>query len=401
MNNLVWLLWLLFITTGISQVSYARPEYALRNNIVSCTVCHASPTGGGIRNITGKLYGSHGYKISKISEKAQWFHLDYRLEALQAKNAATRKGIFTMTTIPSVNVPIQFVDNAPPTMNFVSSYGMGRSDAGLGYTYIRYNLSDESGISGLEHIVVGRFNVPFGLMTDEHRNFTKISVPKSFRDYETGFMLSGTPKYSFHYDVAATNGNQGDMPAVNDSPWGLYLNTRFMPYLGPLMAGISYARHGTHVVNIQPDAINLYALFSFEKISSNKIPIIFISEVQWARGWNNSAINSGMSNFIPATFATWQSALNDSRSQSILLETDWNISEKWIALYRFEEFVPDERYRGDRFIRYSYGIKKFLNGQSSVLARYETSYSTRPGVTEDGTVRAVGNNAFVLFHFWL
>jgi hypothetical protein len=394
-------LWMIFISFGSYQGAYARPEYALKNNIISCTVCHASPTGGGIRNSYGKGYGSHGFKLSDISEKAQWFQMDYRLEAFQSQNSATRKGLMTMTTIPSVNVPIQLDSTKPVAMNFVAGYGLGRLDTGLGYTYIRYNLNENIGIAPFEHIVVGRFNVPFGLMTDEHRNYTKISVPTSMRDYETGFMLSGTPKYSFHYDVAATNGTQGDMPVANDSPWALYLNTRFMPFLGPLMIGASASRHGTHASNVPMDAYNLYALLSIEKLTTNTIPLTFISEMQWARGWDNGTVNSGMSNFIPGSFASWQAALNDSRSQSLLLEADWNISPKWIALYRFEQFTPDTRFTADKFDRFSYGMKLFLNAQSSLWLRYERSFSTRPGVTEDGTARAVGNNAFLLFHFWL
>lgn len=382
---------------GFGVTSYARPEYALRNNIVSCTVCHASPTGGGIRTPDGKGYGSHGYPLSMISEKAQWFQLDYRLEAFNAKNAAERKGIFTMTTIPSVNLPVQFDKDKVPQMNFVTSYGLGRLDTGLGYTYLRYNLNED--LSWTQHVLVGRFNKPFGLMTDEHRMFTKISVPSAFKDYETGFMLSGTPSYTFHYDVAATNGTQGDQPAVNDSPWALYLNTRYMPFLGPVMVGVSYMRNGTHAVQIQPEAINFYTMFSIEKLTSFKIPLMLVGEMQWAHGWNNDTINSNMSNFVPASLSSYQTDINNSRSQTLMLESDWYITPKWIALYRYEEFTPDTRFTGDQFKRNSVGMKYFLNGQSSVLARYERGYSTKPGMTDD--VRTAGNTCYVLLHFWL
>lgn len=385
------------IVMGFAANSYARPEYALRYNIVSCTVCHASPTGGGIRTPNGKAYGSHGYPPSIISEKAEWFQLDYRLEAFNAENAAKRKGIFTMTTIPSANLPVQIDKDKPPQMNFVTSYGLGRLDTGLGYTYLRYNLRED--FSWAQHILVGRFNKPFGLMTDEHRMFTKISVPSSFRDYETGFMLSGTPVYTFHYDIAATNGTQGDQPSVDDSPWALYLNTRYMPFLGPVMVGASYMRNGTHTVKVQPEAINVYTLFSIEKLTSFRVPLILTGEVEWAHGWNNDAINSNMSNFVPASLTSYQTDLNNSRSQTLMLESDWYITQKWIALYRYEEFIPDTRYGGDKYKRNSFGMKYFLNGQSSLLARYEDGYATKPGMTED--VRTVGQTYYLMFHFWL
>ncbi len=379
---------------------HARPEYAVRHGVVSCTACHASPTGGGIRNPYGKQYGTHGFKISKASDKAKWFQVDYRSEAFQSKNTATRKGLFTMTTIPSANIPIQAVDEDLPSMNFVMSYGLGRLDTALGNAYVLYNLKDDYGYDWKEHISVGRFNRPFGLMTDEHRNFTKLSVPSSTRDYETGVMLSGTPSLSFHYDIAATNGLQGDMPSVNDSPWALYANTRFIPHLGPMMIGASYAKHGTSSVEVRPEAINFYALFSVQKIKPSW-PLVFIAEVQSARGWNNSSINSNMSHFFSSTFAPWQNSVRDTRSQTLMGEVDWYFNRHWIGLYRYEQYTPDSDFTGDRFVRHTYGLRWIMNAHSNLIARYERGYSTRPGVTEEGDVRTVGDTSFLMLHLWL
>jgi hypothetical protein len=36
-----------------------------------------------------------------------------------------------------------------------------------------------------------------------------------------------------------------------------------------------------------------------------------------------------------------------------------------------------------------------------INARYETSFSTRPGITEAGTVRGSVDMAFLLFHLWI
>lgn len=390
------LLFILFFSSNAE----ARPEYAVRHGIVSCSACHASATGGGIRNPYGKGYGTHGFKLSQISEKAKWFQVDYRLEAFQAKNAATRKGLFTMTTIPSVNLPIQTVDENLPSMNFVVSYGLGRLDTALGYAFVQYNLVEDYGNDWAEQVTIGRFNRPFGLITDEHRNFTKLSVPASTRDYETGVMFSGTPTLTFHYDLAATNGLQGDMPSVDDSPWALYANTRYIPFLGPIMLGASYAKHGTSKVTVQPEAINLYALFSLQKILPSW-PLVFIGEVQSATGWNNSTINSNMSQFISSSFASWQGSINDVRSQTVLLEADWYFNRHWIGLYRFEQFTPDTDFTGDRFVRYTYGLRWIMNAHSSLYARYERGYSTRPGVTEDATARTIGDTAFLMLHLWL
>lgn len=389
----------------VCLLSEARPEYALLNNYVSCNVCHVSPVGGGIRNLQGKLFGGHSKKTSKITQKVDWLQVDFRTEAFQAKNSATRKGLLVMTTTPSVNVPVNFDDESgTPPMSFVLSYGLGRLDVGLSESYLLTKLNAESDYSWFDNLLVGRFLPPFGLATDEHRTFTRMATLSTNRDFETGFMLSGTPNYYFHYDFALTNGLQGDSPVADDAPWGAFFAARSIPKLGPVMLGTSYSRHGTQKVRVQPEALDLYALWSLEK-SYGKLPLTLIGEVTWAYGWNNSLINTGgtggINNFIPTTETAWQAGVNESKSQASLLSAQWTMNPSWVWIYRMEQFTPDVNFTADSFYRYGYGAKWFVNGQMNLQARYETAFSTRPGITEAGVVRAVGEAYYLLLHFWL
>lgn len=395
-------IFLLFILTW-PLVLFARPEFALKNNFVSCTVCHQSPVGGGIRNLQGKLYGSHGMKSAKIAEKLDWLQFDLRSEIFQEKNSVDRKGVMLMTATPSVAIPLQFEETGSPPLTLVLSYGLGRLDTGLGETFVKLNSDPDPQNQFFENIIFGRLLPPFGLMTDEHRTYTRLATLSTSRDYEMGVMLSGTPSHTVHYDLAFTNGTQGDIPVSEDAPWGAFVNIRMMPYLGPLMYGLSYSRHGTQKVKIQPEAYDLYALYSFGK-DYNKFPVTLISEFVAARGWNNATLNSGSTGgigyFIPTSEAGWQTVLNDSQSNSLMVQANIDFSQNWVGIIKTEQFTPDINFRGDSFYRTGYGFKWYINGQSSLQARYETAAATRPGITEAGKVKAVGESWFLFYHLW-
>ena len=65
----------------MSAKTWARPGYAVRQKTVHCTMCHASPSGGGPKNLYGKVYGARGKKLGFGSKtdlvsgdmKAAWF----------------------------------------------------------------------------------------------------------------------------------------------------------------------------------------------------------------------------------------------------------------------------------------------------------------------------------------
>src|SRR5882672_1001588 len=57
--------WILFFGFFCARV-FGYEQYAARYNINSCTACHISPTGGGPRNVDGKLFGAHNYQANPL-----------------------------------------------------------------------------------------------------------------------------------------------------------------------------------------------------------------------------------------------------------------------------------------------------------------------------------------------
>jgi hypothetical protein len=58
----------IFFLSSLS-VALARPQYAVKRGIVSCTACHYSSAGGGTKNIFGKAVASHNLGRGRYSNQ--------------------------------------------------------------------------------------------------------------------------------------------------------------------------------------------------------------------------------------------------------------------------------------------------------------------------------------------
>ncbi len=378
--------------------AFARPEYAVRHTYVSCTQCHVSPTGGGHRNLNGKHYGSFGQGLSEFSKNA-WFQLDMRSEAVNTKSATTQgRGILIMTTTPSVHAPV-VVDPASQSekMGFVASYGLGMLDTGLKDSYVLFQTGNEY----LQSIQVGRFQMPFGLLTDEHRTYTRMQVKSTVKDYESGFVGSSDLGAGFHYDLALTSGSftsaGGSMTTSDDAPYTALLNVRWNPFGNAFFLGASSMKNGSYKYS-DTNASSLYFATNTNELS---IPGVISGEFVWSQGWNNSTINSNMSYFVASSDATWGASIADSKAFGSNLQWMIDLSPSLILQVKAERFIPDTSYQADHFNRYGVGFKYRMNGQASVLGRYEKSLSTREGAQEAGNTKAVTDFAYFLLHVWI
>ncbi len=402
------------LSVGVSLFSvraFARPEFAVKHGYVNCTVCHESPLGGGLRNLNGKLYGARDYQVGRYS-KQEWFQLDSRAEVVQAKSETnTRRGVLLMTTTPSVRVPVLFDEaSGAPRAAMVASYGLGLMEVGLKDSYLHYYAADPGENSWLSHVMVGRFLSPFGLANDEHRTYTKVQTKTTVKDYEAGFNFSGDPSYVLHYDLAVTSGLQsgGAALATEYSPWGVISNIRVLPFSGPLLLGASYSVHGTNRTETNaagpkenPTATAAYGVLSVDRLTKGRIKGSISSEAVWSKGWSGSSINGPINNFIPSGESAWQAALVDSRSFGLMVEAAYDLTNHWTLVYKVDEFIPDTEFTGDTFQRYGSGFRYYFNSNMNLTARYENSFSTRPGITEAGAVPSVSKFVYVLLHVWL
>lgn len=380
----------------------ARPEYAAQHGLVSCTLCHQNPVGGGIRKLQGKAYGSHGYEQADLSKQDFW-QFDARAEfASKHNNQQDSRGFLVMTNNVGLNAPVlKDPETHVDRLNMVVDYGTGLLSSGLLSAYGIYQVDTDTLHRPLSSVMVGRFYTPFGLATDEHRTYTRRMSKTSMNDFEAGALFSGDPWTRLHYDLALTNGvgQDGAKLATNDNPWGLIANLRMNPFAEPMFVGLSYAVHNmdTHYAL---QMASLYFVFSTDKWTGGALKGSFSGEVVSTQGWNNSAYNS----YVNTDFINdkaWQAALVDSRAIGFNLLWQIQLSEKWQLQIKQEQFQPDSSYAGDIFNRTGVGIKHFLRSNLDYTFRLENSYSTRAGMNDAANVNGVGKMAFLLFHLWI
>lgn len=382
-----------------SSSTWARPEYAVQHGYVSCTMCHVSPFSGGIKTINGKQYATHSFKPG-LQSKKEWFQIDFRMEALTAKTTSTeRRGAAVMTTTPALHVPVLINEQTGQTeFSFVTSYGMGMLSLGLqdAYGVMTLSSSDPKNIS--QQLIFGRFQIPFGLATEEHRTYTKLQTATTVKDYQTGFAYSADPTSRFHYDAVATTGLQpaAVSSAKEDSPWAMIINFRGNPLNVQMMMGLSYMRTGSQKILNPLEALSLYGGIGFGEVTKGKAQGSLVGEVVIARGWNNSNANPNIGLFIPATETTWQTALTESQSLGLNLQLNYDLSQEVTLIVKGEQFIPDMGFKGDAFNRQAIGVRYFINSNIFIHGRIENSYSTRAGITESSGLPTTEQTLFSL-----
>ena len=388
-------------------VAQARVEYAVRNGFVSCMQCHVSPAGAGIRNMGGKLYGFKNYVANPLSQ-SELYQADVRSAFMHTSSdkLPSRRGFMVMSTNGAVSLPVVKSDDGW-SMGFVGSYGFGMLESGLRDSYAIFTAPGGKGL--VDAILVGRTKPAFGLATDEHRTYVRLQSRTTYalRDFETGVMVSGTPLYSFHYDLMLTSGEKtlagsGGSSGSSTSPWGLYVNLRMIPFHGPLTLGASYNQQGNQNLNYDAEAMSVSAGVALEKLTFGLLPGTFLVEGARAHGWNNQTMNPSLaSTFGAAAQAGWFTAFADAWSEALLAQLSLDLSQHLTALGKAEQFTPDTSYPGDSFFRYGAGLRWYMNSNANLQLMYESSYSSRAGLNSSSGVPAVENFTYLLLHLWL
>ncbi len=381
--------------------SLARPEYAVKYGIVNCTACHTSPFGGGVRNVYGKQYDEHnlGNGYTSYQDIAS---LDMRAIALYpAKAEQTQNGLALMEVAPTGNIPITKTGDKVDS-RVVISYGLGGLAPGLREAYALFYTADEKENAWLNSLTVGKFVAPFGLLTEEHRTYTKMMTQTTENNFEMGGAISGDPHERVHYDFALTNGFQsGGAFTNNDLSYALIGNVRWNPPSMPFFVGASGALHRTLTTkSYNPYADVLYAALSLDRLTRNRLNGSIQTEVVWARGWNANPPNSNITYFIPSTQTSFMNAILDTQSFGWYLLFNYDLTSRLALVYKLDEYMPNSRYASDAFIRYGYGFKYFISSNIDILTRYEQSIAGRPGVYYTDS-QAARNDFYIMMHLWL
>lgn len=401
----------LFSFLLIGQLAISRPEYAAKHGYVNCSLCHASPFGGASRNVNGKIYGSHEYQTNPFS-KQDLFSFDTRMELFYTKGVSTTRGVYFMAADPTMNIPLYQTADGQVLDRFVYSLGLAPMETNTKEreAYFVHTLNKPEDEKFFSQIVLGRFLLPFGLMTDEHRTYTRLQTKTSNFDFDYGVGFTGDPTSRLHWDASFTSASSyasgattqgGTAPGyTNDSPYGVTLNLRYRPGNHPGYFGVSALSQNSQTLPSSLEAYSIYNVISFENIF--KKTINWQIEFVYAKGFTNPTVNSYMGRFfIPADDTAWNDTLKDAKSYGFYSLLNYELSSKWLLLYKYDQLVPDTRFTADSFSRNSAGAKYFLNSNMDVNFRIEQSNSTRPGLTEAATLSTVKNAFFILLHGWI
>lgn len=395
MNKIFFILISLFLT----QQTWARPEYAARLGVNTCQSCHYNPAGGGLRNPNGKFYGWRARKGVWDGEQKYW-HLDLRMNGLYPNRPTeNNNGFALMSAVAGVSLPIEKKGDKVSSQ-IVLSYDMGALAANAPRDAYLQFLSEETGTW-----TIGRFLAPFGLLTDEHRAFTRLQSKANIYDFEMGGMYSKDLSERVHIDAALTSGFaqggkfSGGTTTAPEQTSALIVNSRFSPAVIPGFLGLSYRNDRSLIVR-DVQAVSAYGALSLER-TRVFIPLHILGEVVWAQGWNNQKYNAiNLGQFIPGSDLALQNALEKSTSLGMGTEVNYEVNPWWVLQYRYDRIALDQDFSGDVFQRHGFGFKHFFTATTNILVRYEKAESSVKEVPPE-TVRANKDSFYLILHAWL
>ncbi len=384
---------LLLITLLIPFSSWSRPEYANRVK-TNCSACHYNPTGGGPRTVFGKTYGSHGFSIAKSSLK-DLIYGDFRaLYFLPEKPLKSKNGAALMKASLAVNIEIE--DNDEKKMSALFHYDLGLlSHQPVREAYIKWATKESK-------LIIGRFYLPFGLLTDEHRTYTKIQINTSLRNFELGALYSNDLMQELHYDVSLTNGlrsSGGDFTENGDQTFAINVNFRWNPIGKSFLLGSSILHQASQKYRPQPLATSIYGVWALDQMWAQLPKIDVLSEVVLADGFNQGEFNPWIPIYFTGEHQTWNDNLQLSQSLGLLLKLKWTINNHWKLHYKFDRILLDSRFGGDQFTRHGLGFGYQWSSNSSLSVRLEKAFVGRDDFNTD-RILAAQNAIHAVFRTW-
>lgn len=378
---------LLVFISFMGHFAQARPEYALNTTTNSCSFCHVSSFGGGARTQYGKAYGARGLGISPFSNQ-DYVSGDFLAIGYLPRTSTTKtSGFGVMSVGVTGNIPLTPKESLTQ-MRLVGSLVSPELSTGAINNYLLIEPSEKV------QILVGKFNLPFGIGTDEHRTFTRMQTLSSYRNSYQGIGLAHDMGSEWHLDLAYVNDPISATlisdPAAGPT-WGGVLNLRWTPIQAPVMLGYS-RNHFDRPLKQDAFADSIYVGFSFLRATAYQTPVTLLAEYSEAKGWNQG---NNMNVFFMGTGAAataFETAVSNSRSQAVMAQLIWSPSEKYSLLYKYDQLIFDREYPADAFDRQGIGANFYFAGQTQLLIRYEGALRGRKDL--DSTAKAAFDSVF-------
>ncbi len=405
--TLILIIFGLLVTLTIS--AQARPEYALQRT-TNCITCHALPMGAGPRNVFGKIFGSRSYKTAETSN-SDLYYGDFRAEYFspieKPREAGKANGLALMVAAASVNVPIRIRDDGS-SLRAVLTYDMGILSQGTREAVFLWTLPTEKNVFLPDQVLFGRFYAPFGLLSDEHRTYTKMQTRTAFRDFNMGGLMAWDFSDNMHLDLAVTDGNpQAGSLSTGDVESAVFANLRWIPSALPFLFGVSYTHHESQVNDPASTLITPvgqagagYLGIDFNRITSGRWNAVVTGETVIAKGFNG---NTEMASFFfpsDGTASAYQNAVSSSQSRGYYSQFKWDITRNITFMYKFDYLQPDVRFPGDYFLRNGIGFRYQFESNEIVYLRYEKSTVTRPEIQNSSAFTAY-DDIWLMLRIWI
>lgn len=364
-------IFLVLVVTALAvPEAFARPEYALQIRTNRCTTCHANPTGGGHRNLTGKAFGPKAVPLGAFSQQ-DIFGFDFRtVFYTPVKKEDIKKGksgLGVMAALPSISVPFNKSNGKEWRLVYSHNVG-GFLSAGARDAYLRVQLYEDYRLYP-QYILIGRFPAPFGLLDDEHRTYIRQQTKTSWNDQEIGVLLSGDWSYRLHYDLAVVNGEQtaGASFGTGNSrslQWGGIANLRllFMDFGWMLGASASYYNNEKNA-----HAFSVYQNLSLDGLTKNLLPGNLSGEAVLARKMNSRL----RGNKFVSQEAEYLEKFIDKDSLGFKVQWNYNFLPAWRFIFKYDQLGLDRWSMKYSYWRYGVGLRYFFNNQVSAQLRYE------------------------------
>ncbi len=393
---------LLVLTLGVALLpetlprAEARPEYALKQK-TNCTTCHALPMGAGPRNIAGKIFGSRSFAPATSSYNDLYYG-DFRAEYFRPLHGSedTRNGLALMVAAVSGNIPLK--TGTTYDLKYVGTFDLGSFSTGSREQILLWSKT-KGALYLPDHILFGKFYLPFGLMTDEHRTYTKMQSKMSFRDYDMGLNLSWDFFGSSHLDLALTNGFQSAGQGTNNDVTSAYTGNLRLNPPGPFLIGTSYSQHESKKKAVTvARAHSIYAGIDFGRLTKDWLKITITGERVTARGWNDPAVNSNVAFFTSNSI--YSDSIKYAQSEGYYGLFKWDLIDTFTLVAKYDALAFDSKFPGDRYERRGYGFIWQFDSNLSLLARYETAHNKRTELGAE-TSKMMQDFWFLMLRGWL
>lgn len=402
-------IFILTITFPLLSV-FARPQYAAKEQ-VSCIECHVTPWGGGHRKVFGKKYGTKDFKGS-VHNQNDLFYGDLTAMFFTPTDRSSRSinsGPAIMNAQVSAYVPViePQEDEGEYKVSILAGYDLGDLATGKRELSI---ISEYLGDDWYKpsSFVFGRTYLPFGIIHDEHRTYTRLQSYTGTRNYELAAIASYDLLNSLlHVDLGVMEGFSSlrpqDLRIDQNKTVGYVTNIRYAPNNFPLLLGASYLKHD----NLAKGGVDPYAYSSYLVVAFDKIIPWFkaslMGEVVWSKHMESvSTQNIGTYFFDPTSGEglNYFNAIKGKTSTGHLGEFRWDLTPQLVLIFKYDRLIFDHSYNQDAYVRLGPGIRYQINGHSYFSFRYETEKNKLRFSTNEDSLANI-DNIIATYQIWL